>query len=421
MDHRPKEMRILIKDIHTIVQVEQGEPRTTPVKGNEMAFLPKLERAWLLVNDDRIEDFGPMATCPDNGNIVINAEGKWLLPSWCDSHTHLVYAGSREMEFVARTQGATYEEIAAQGGGILNSARRLNDTTEEELIKQSLPRLKEIMMQGTGAVEIKSGYGLTVEGELKMLRVIKKLKRMSPMCIKATFLGAHAIPLEFRENRQGYIDLIIKKMLPIIAEERLADYIDVFCDHGFYTVEETDQLLQAGAKYSLKPKIHANELAVSGGVQVGVKNKAVSVDHLERIGTEEILALLDSNTMPTALPGTSFFLGIDYAPARQMLSAGLPLCLASDFNPGSTPSGKMAFVLTLACLKMGLLPEEAINAVTINGAAAMEVLADYGTIARGKKANFFLTKPLSSLAMLPYYYGSDLIDTVFVNGQAQHE
>lgn len=414
-------MRILIKDIHTIVQVEEGTPRTKPIKGAEMKHLHKMERAWLMINDDVIEDFGPMATCPDNGNIVIGAEGKWLFPSWCDSHTHLVYAGSREGEFVLRSQGATYEDIAAQGGGILNSAKRLNDTSEDDLLKQSLPRLKEIMMQGTGAVEIKSGYGLTLEGEVKMLRVIKKLKRMSPLHIKATFLGAHAIPLEYRENRQGYLDLLIKKMIPAIAEERLADYIDVFCDHGFFTIDETDQLLKAGAKFGLKPKIHANELAISGGVQVGIKNNAISVDHLERIGNEEILALLESNTIPTALPGTSFFLGIDYAPGRQMINAGLPLCLASDYNPGSTPSGRMAFILTLACLKMGLLPEEAINAVTINGAAAMELLPTHGTIARGKKASFFLTKPLASLAMLPYYYGSDLIDTVFVNGQAQQE
>lgn len=414
-------MRILIKDIHTIIQIEEGPLRTTAVKGSDMKHLPRMEKAWLMVKDDVIEDFGPMDTCPDNANIVIGAEGKWLFPSWCDSHTHLVYAGSREGEFVLRTQGATYEEIAAQGGGILNSARRLNETTEEDLLKQSLPRLKEIMMLGTGAVEIKSGYGLTLDGELKMLRVIKKLKKLSPVHIKATFLGAHAIPLEYRDNRQGYIDLITKKMLPKIAEERLADYIDVFCDHGFFTVTETDEILQAGAKYGLKPKIHANELAISGGVQVGVKNKAVSVDHLERIGIEEIMALLDSDTMPTALPGTSFFLGIDYAPVRQMINAGLPVCLATDYNPGSTPSGRMAFVLTLACLKMGMLPEEAINAVTINGAVAMECLADYGTIARGKKANFFLTKPLSSLALLPYSYGSELIDTVFVNGQAQNE
>lgn len=414
-------MKILIKDIHTIVQVEEDNLRTTPVAGSDMKYIPRLENAWLLIEDEIIKDFGPMSTYPDNGNIIISADGKWLFPSYCDSHTHLVYAGSREKEFVARTQGKTYEQIAAEGGGILNSASRLNDIPEDELLKQSLPRLKEIMMQGTGAVEIKSGYGLTMEGELKMLRVIKKLKRMTPMAIKATFLGAHAIPKEYKENRQGYIDLIINKMLPIIAEEKLADYIDVFCDHGFFTVEETDQILKAGAKYGLKPKIHANELAISGGVQVGIKNSAVSVDHLERIGTDEIMALLDSNTMPTALPGTSFFLGIDYAPARQMISAGLPVCLASDYNPGSTPSGKMAFVLTLACLKMGMLPEEAINAVTINGAVAMELLADYGTIARGKKANFFLTKPLSSIAMLPYYYGSDLIDTVFVNGRVQNE
>ena len=411
-------MRILIKDIEQIVQVED-EPKLQIVKGEDMGILPVLRDAWLTMNGDRIEDFGQMNTCPENADIVISAKGKMLFPAWCDSHTHIVYAGSREREFVDRIKGLSYEEIAERGGGILNSAKRLNETSEQELVESGLERLREIAGFGTGAVEIKSGYGLTVEGELKMLRAIKKLKKLSPLTIKTTFLGAHAIPTEYKENRKGYLDLIINKMLPVIAEERLADYIDVFCDKGFFTPEETDTILQAGAKLGLKPKIHANELGLTGGIQAGVRNKAISVDHLEHVGADEIHALLNSDTIPTLLPSTAFFLNLEYAPAREMIASGLPICLASDYNPGSTPSGRMPFVLSLACIKMKMLPEEAINAATINGAAAMELTDELGTIARGKKANLFITKPIPSVAFIPYSFGSDLIDTVFINGQAQ--
>lgn len=411
-------MRILIKDIEQIVQVEEDKPQSI-VKGEDMKVLPTLQNAWLTVVDEHIEDFGPMDTCPEQADIIISASGKMVFPSWCDSHTHIVYAGSREREFVDRIKGLSYEEIAKRGGGILNSAKRLNETSEEELLEQALGRIQEITQLGTGAVEIKSGYGLTVEGELKILRVIKKLKRMTPLRIKSTFLGAHAIPQEYKKDRQGYLDLIIKKMLPVIAEERLADYIDVFCDRGFFSPEETDTILEAGAKVGLKPKIHANELGLTGGIQAGVRNKAISVDHLEYAEADEIHALLSSNTMPTLLPSTAFFLNLPYAPARNMIDSGLPVALASDYNPGSTPSGRMAFVLSLACLKMNMLPEEAINAATINGAAAMELTDEYGSICRGKKANLFITKPIPSVAFIPYSFGSDLIDTVMVNGRIQ--
>lgn len=411
-------MRILIKDIKAIVQVEDDQPRAI-VRGEDMKYLPTLENAWMTIVDDAIEDFGSMDTCPDMADIIVSADSKMLFPSFCDSHTHIVYAGSREREFVDRINGLSYEEIARRGGGILNSAKKLNETTEDELVTQAMARINEVKMLGTGAVEIKSGYGLTVEGELKMLRVIKRLKRMTPLRIKSTFLGAHAIPAEYKENRQGYLDLITKQMLPKIAEERLADYIDVFCDQGFFTPGETDHILQAGAKVGLKPKVHANELGLTGGVQAGVRNKAISVDHLEHVEADEIHELLNGQTMPTLLPSTAFFLRLPYAPARKMIDSGLPVALASDYNPGSSPSGNMPFVVSLACIHMGMLPAEAINAATINGAAAMELSEEYGSIARGKKANFFLTKPISSLAFLPYSFGSNLIDTVFINGQMQ--
>ncbi|GIV34440.1 MAG: imidazolonepropionase [Chitinophagales bacterium] len=409
-------MKVLIKSIARLVQTTSA---TAPVKGKDMSHLPLIENAWLLINDDRIEDLGTMDNCPENADIIIGAEGKMVFPCWCDSHTHLVYAGSREMEFVERIKGATYEQIAKKGGGILNSAKKLNQTSEEELLEQSLPRLKEIMMMGTGAVEIKSGYGLTVEGELKMLRVIKKLKSLSPLTIKATFLGAHAIPEEFKANRKKYLDLITKEMLPAIKEERLADFIDVFCDKGFFTPEETDTILQAGAAIGLRPKIHANELGLTGGVQAGVKNNALSVDHLEHVGEEEIHALLHSDTIPTLLPSTAFFLGLKYAPARKLIQSGLPVALASDYNPGSSPSGNMPFVLSLACLYMKMTPEEAIHAATINGACAMDVQNELGSIAKGKKANVFITKKIPSVAFLPYAFGSNLIDTVIINGKVQ--
>ncbi len=409
-------MKILIKNISQLVQV--GESRS-PVKGEAMQHLPAIDNAWLLLKDDLIDDFGEMETCPENADIILGADGKMVFPCWCDSHTHLVYAGSREQEFVDRIRGLTYEEIAKRGGGILNSAKKLNETSEEELIEQSLPRLKEITLLGTGAVEIKSGYGLTVEGELKMLRVIKKLKSLSPLTIKSTFLGAHAIPEKFKNDRKSYIKLIVKEMLPAIREERLADFIDVFCDKGFFTPGETETILEAGAKFRLKPKIHANELGLTGGIQTGVKNKAISVDHLEHVGTEEIKCLLDSETMPTLLPSTAFFLNIEYAPARKLIKAGLPVALASDYNPGSSPSGNMPFVLALACINMKMTSEEAINAATVNGAFAMELQNDLGSIAKGKKANVFITKKIPSLEFIPYSFGSNLIDTVIINGKVQ--
>jgi len=405
----------LIRNIQQLYQVEETPKKW--VKGAAMQQLPSIENAYVLIENNRIADFGAMEQCPERADKVLDATGKSVLPCWCDSHTHIVYAASREGEFVDRIKGLSYEEIARRGGGILNSARCLQDAPEELLLEQAYNRLQEITRFGTGAVEIKSGYGLTYESELKMLRVIQKLKKRSKVTIKATFLGAHAIPQQFWNDRQQYIQLLINKMLPSIAEQQLADYVDVFCDKGFFTVAETDQILQAAANYGLTPKIHANELANSGGIQVGVKNGARSVDHLEHTGDAEIACLLASETMPTLLPSTAFFLNIPYAPARKMIDAGLPVALATDYNPGSTPSGRMAFVLSLACLKMKMLPEEVINAATINGAYAMEVQEELGSICKGKKANLLITKPLSSLAYLPYSFGSDLVDAVIVEGE----
>lgn len=382
-----------------------------------MAELPQINQAYLLLEQDRIAAFGPMEKCPERADKILDASGRMVLPSWCDSHTHIVFAASREEEFVYRIQGLSYEEIARRGGGILNSAQRLQLTSEENLFASAWRRLQEVIRYGTGAIEIKSGYGLTVESELKMLRVIRRLKAVSPIPIKATFLGAHAIPTNYKHRRKEYVDLVVQQMLPKVAEEGLADYCDVFCDRGFFTVEETERILQAGWQYGLKPKIHANELDYSGGVQVGVANHAISVDHLEYTGDAEIQALRQSHTMPTLLPGCSFFLGIPYAPARRMIDAGLPVVLATDYNPGSAPSGRMAFVVSLACINMKMLPEEAINAATLNGARAMEQETEYGSIAVGKKANVFITKPIPSIAHIPYSFGSDPVETVILQGK----
>lgn len=410
-------MQLLIKNIKSLVQIlESG---ISLVKGKDMSKLAALENAWILCDNGLIADFGRHGEKHEPLSFtgtVIDAAGRFVLPSFCDSHTHLVFAAPRESEFVDRIKGLTYEEIARRGGGILNSALRLNETPEQELFESAKERLYEIIMQGTGAVEIKSGYGLSVEGELKMLRVIKKLKEVSPVPIKANFLGAHAMPLSFKTNRSGYIDQMINEMLPVIAEEKLADFIDVFCDRGFYTVEETDRILQAGAKYNLVPKIHANELDYSGGIQVGVKHKARSVDHLEFTGDEEISCLLGSATMPTLLPSTAFFLGLHDPPARKMIDAGLPVALASDYNPGSSPSGRMSFILSLACVKLKMTPEEAIHASTINSAYAMDVEKECGSITKGKRANLIITKPITSLAYIPYRYGNDMIEKIIVNG-----
>ncbi len=406
----------LIRNIKTLVQAET-QPRSV-VKGADMAVLPVLHDAFLLIENERIAAFGPMSQCPERANAVLDASERMVFPGWCDSHTHIIYAASREEEFVDRIRGLSYEEIARRGGGILNSARRLRETSEDELYESALARLHEVIGYGTGAIEIKSGYGLSLESELKMLRVARRLKAVSPIPVKVTFLGAHAVPLEFKEQRHEYINLIINEMLPQVAAEGLADYCDVFCDKGFFTPEETARILEAGWRYGLKPKIHANELGYTGGVQVGVANKAISVDHLEYTGESEIEVLKNSDTLPTLLPSCAFFLGIPYAPARKMIDAGLPVVLASDYNPGSSPSGKMPFVISLACIKMKMLPEEAINAATINGARAMEMEADFGSVAVGKVANLFISAPIPSLAHLPYAFGSNLVETVVLRGKA---
>ncbi|MFT4545992.1 MAG: imidazolonepropionase [Polaribacter sp.] len=406
---------LLIKNIKQLVQVRENA--NSPIKGSAMADLPSITNAWVLVKHGIIEDFGSMDTCPEDPKAVVDATGKLVLPAWCDSHTHLVFADTREDEFVGRIKGLTYQEIAAAGGGILNSAKKLGATSEEDLYQSAWNRLDEIMHLGTGAVEIKSGYGLSVDNELKMLRIIKRLKENHPLTIKATFLGAHAIPTEYKENREEYIRLIIEEMLPVIAEEGLADYIDVFCETNYYTPEETAMVLQAGKKYGLKPKIHVNQFTSIGGIQVGKENGAISVDHLEVMTEQDKKDLANSNVIPTALPSCSFFLGIPYAPAREMIEAGLPLCLATDYNPGSTPSGNIPFVLSLACLRMKLLPEEAINAVTMNGACAMELQNELGSITKGKRANLIITKPINSINNIPYSFGSNLIDQVIIDGQ----
>ena len=408
-------MITLIKNIKELLQVR--ETSISKVSGVEMAILPTIKNAFLILKNDLIEDFGSMENLPEiKADKIIDATGRIILPTWCDSHTHIVYAGNREQEFVDRINGFTYEEIANRGGGILNSAKKLNTTSEEEIYEQSKLRLEEVMQLGTGAVEIKSGYGLTVEGELKMLRVIKKLAENYPIAIKATFLGAHAFPLHYKEDKQGYIDEIITKMLPEIAQNKLADYIDVFCETGYFSVEETEKIMEAGIQFGLTPKIHVNQFNSIGGIQSGIKFKALSVDHLEIMNPEDIEALKDTETMPVALPSCSYFLSIPYTPAREMIKAGLPLALATDFNPGSTPSGNMNFVVATACIKMKMTPEEAINAATINGAYAMGLSETHGSITKGKKANFILTKPISSYYQIPYAFGSNLIESVFLEG-----
>ena len=409
-------MTTLIINIKELLQVR--ETNVAKVSGAEMAILPTIKNAFLLLRDDLIADFGSMDNLPKiDADKVIDATGKIVLPSWCDSHTHIVYAGNREQEFVDRINGLTYEEIANRGGGILNSAKKLNETTEDEIYEQSKARLEEVMRLGTGAVEIKSGYGLTIEGELKMLRVIQKLAQNYPITIKATFLGAHAIPSEYKENRRGYIDCMLHEMLPEIAKNKLADFIDVFCETGYFTVAETEEIMEAGIHFGLKPKIHVNQFNAIGGIQAGIKHEALSVDHLEVMTKEDIMALKDTVTMPVALPSCSYFLSIPYTPAREMIAAGLPLALATDYNPGSTPSGNMNFVVATACIKMKMTPEEAINAATINGAYAMGISATHGSITIGKKANLIITKPIPSYYQLPYAFGSNLIDFVLVEGE----
>lgn len=417
-------MKILIRNIKALLQTEK-ETRSK-VSGADMANLPAIENAFLFIEDGVIKAFGSMTDFANSPYVSysghsdiheIDATGRMVMPAFCDSHTHIVYAGSREIEYIDKIRGLSYEEIARRGGGILNSARRLQEADEIELVEQALERLEEIRMLGTGAVEIKSGYGLTTDSELKMLRVIKKLKDLSPLTIKATFLGAHAVPAEYKQRQDAYVDLIIEEMIPLVAGEDLADYIDVFCDRGFFTEEETDRILMAGVKHGLRPKIHANELDFSGGIQVGVKYNALSVDHLEFTGDAEIKALLESDTMPTLLPGAAFFLEMEYPPARKMIDSGLPVAMASDYNPGSSPSGNMQLVMSLGCVKMKMIPEEVIHAVTLNGAYAMGVEDSLGSIAVGKKANLIITKRIPTYAFLPYAYGSNKVEQVIINGK----
>lgn len=408
-------MNLLFTNIKRLAGVRPASVKI--LKGNELAELPSLDNAWLHVQDGMIAAYGQLNDDSHfhiEGTQKIDCTGRMILPCWCDSHTHLVFADWRQEEFVYKIKGMTYEEIAARGGGILNSAKKLHETPEELLLEKALHRIHEIKNQGTGAVEIKSGYGLSYEGELKMLRVIRKLKSLSPIPVKATFLGAHALPPEYKDYRDDYLKLLTEKLLPQIAEEQLADYCDVFCEKGFFTPEETDRILQAGWKYGLKPKIHANQLAISGGVQAGVRNKAISVDHLESVGDEEIECLRNSDTIPTLLPSAAFFLRMQYPPARKMIEAGLPVTLATDYNPGSSPSGRMSFVISLACIQMKMTPEEALNAATLNGARAMELEHELGSITVGKKANLILTKPINSLSNIPYQFGIDNIEHVYV-------
>jgi imidazolonepropionase len=382
-----------------------------------MKTLPTIQNAFLHIVDDLIFDFGKMEDCHNiDADDVIDAIGKVVLPTWCDSHTHLVYAGDRTQEFVDRINGLTYEEIAYRGGGILNSAEKLQKTSEDDLFEQSLIRLKTVAKQGTGAIEIKSGYGLTVDAELKMLRVINRLKGESPVTIIPTLLAAHAIPQEFKNDIQGFIDLVINQLIPKVAKENLSKYIDVFCEKGYFGLNETEQILKTGAKYGLIPKIHVNQFNAFGGVALGVKYKALSVDHLEELNPEDIIALKQSKTIPVALPACSYFLSIPYTPARQIIDAGLPLALATDYNPGSSPSGNMNFVVSTACIKMKMTPEEAINAATINGAYAMGISDKFGSITKGKKANVIITKEIPSYHYLPYAFGDNHIETVIING-----
>ena len=418
-------MSLLITHIKSLLPVE-----TDPIPfraGSDMKNMQSLENAWLYIEDDRIAAFGKTGepaledirkSHPDLEEI--SAEGRLVMPAFCDSHTHLVFAGSREQEYRDRIMGLSYEEIAERGGGILNSARLLQSISEDELYEQSLQRAREIIRQGTGAVEIKSGYGLTTESELKMLRVIRRLKETTPLEIRSTFLGAHSFPMEYRDDPDRYVDLVVNEMIPAVAAEGLADYIDVFCDRGFFTVPQTEKILETGISHGMVPKIHANELDLSGGIQTGVKYNALSVDHLEFTGQEEMNCLMDSGTMPTVLPGASFFLGLKYAPARQMIDAGLPVALASDYNPGSSPSGNMKMVMSLGCIQLRMLPEEVLHAVTLNTAYAMGLHESHGSITAGTIANLLITCPVPGLSFLPYAYGSDLVDKVILNGKIEY-
>ena len=391
-------------------------------RGSEMAETGRVKNAFLLIKGKRIADYGPMSSeaCKKylaENHRIHDVKGSVVMPAFCDSHTHLVYANSREMEFVDKIRGLSYEEIAKRGGGILNSAKATAAATEDELYDMAQQRLEDVMRMGTGAIEIKSGYGLTTESELKLLRVIRRLKENSPVTIKSNFLWAHGIPMEYRGHQEDYVDLVINEMSPLVAAEDLADFMDVFCDQGFFTCEDTERILMAGIKYGMRPKIHANEMAISGGVQVGVKYGAISVDHLEQMGYEEIECLRDTETMPTVLPGGAFFLNLPLSPARKMIDAGLPVAMASDFNPGTSPSGNMQLIMSMACIRYRLTPEEALNATTLNTAYAMGVSDEVGSITRGKLANLIITQPMTQLEFMPYYYGSNKVAKMVLNGK----
>lgn len=414
-------MTTLIINIKELLQIRDTDVKK--ISGKAMNILPTIKNAFLLIEDDLIKDFGEMSKIPSlltsKIDKTIDATGKIILPSWCDSHTHIVYAGNREGEFVDRINGLSYEEIAKNGGGILNSAKKLQATSFDDLYNQSAKRLEEVMTLGTGAVEIKSGYGLTVDAELKMLKVIKQLAENYPIAIKATFLGAHAFPMEFKDDQNAYVDLICNEMLPKIASDNLAEFVDVFCETGYFSVAQTERIILEAKKYGLIPKIHINQFTSIGGIQLAVKHNALSVDHLEILTEEDLISLKDSEVMPVALPSCSYFLSIPYTPARKIIDNGMALTLATDYNPGSTPSGNMNFVVATACIKMKITPEEAINAATINGAYAMNLSETHGSITKGKKANLIITKQINSFSFLPYAFGSDLIDFVMLDGKVK--
>ncbi|WP_178985188.1 imidazolonepropionase [Winogradskyella helgolandensis] len=409
-------MSLLITNIKQLIQVH--EHNTTILKGSDMNNLPVIENAYLYIENDTIIEYGNMTDCEGfDAETIIDATGKLVLPSWCDSHTHIVYAGDRTSEFVDRINGLSYADIANKGGGILNSAKKLQDSSEDELFEQSIKRLNELIAMGTGAVEIKTGYGLTVEAELKMLRVIKRMKQESLAIIIPTLLAAHAIPEEYKSNKQDYINYITEELIPKAAELHITNFVDVFCEEGYFDIKDTDAILEAGKKFNLQPKIHVNQFNILGGIGLGVKHNALSVDHLEEINDEDIEALKGSNTIPVALPGCSYFLSIPYTQARKIIDAGLPLAIATDYNPGSAPSGNMNFIVSAACVKLKLTPEEAINAATVNGAYAMGISNMYGSITRGKKANIIITKPMNHYSEIPYAFAHNPIEQVIVNGQ----
>ncbi len=409
-------MKTIIINIFELLQIR--DIKINKVSGKDMSVLPLIKNAYLIIDENKISEFGEMVDCPNSKfDKIIDATGKTVMPTYCDSHSHIVYAGNRTQEFVDRINGLTYQEIANRGGGILNSAKYLNEISENELYNQSKIRLEEVIKMGTGAIEIKSGYGLTLESELKMLRVIKKLSQDYSIKVKATFLGAHAFPEEYKENQSGYIDLIVNDMIPKIASEKLADFIDVFCENGYFSVNQTDRILKAGIKHGLIPKIHVNQFNSIGGIKVGVRNNALTVDHLEILTDDDLESLKNSQTMAVALPSCSYFLSIPYTPARKIIDSGLAIALATDFNPGSSPSGNMNFVVATACIKMKMTPEEAINAATLNGAFAMGISETHGSITKGKIANLIITKPIKNFYQIAYEFGSNLIETVIIEGK----